>query len=81
MADHRVSVKMLCPRGHEHDLCLQIPREVHPDLRCPPSQPGGIGGGGGGCPVPDDLVTRVLRAVQGSLQDWRRLGYVVIDLR
>lgn len=81
MAEHRVSVKMLCPRGHEHDFCVQIPREVPPALRCRPEQAQGFGPGGGGCPTPDDLVDRVMLVLQRSLQDCVRRGHVLIELR
>jgi hypothetical protein len=80
MAQHRVSVKLV-GRSCEHDLCVQIPHEVPPDLRCTPEQPTGYAQGGGspcGCSVPDDLVSQVLRRLRDSLQEWRRLGYVVV---
>jgi hypothetical protein len=83
MAGQRVNVKLLCPGGHEHGVCLEIPHEVHPDLRCKLEDPSGISAGGGGCPLPspDELVARVLRGYRGAVQEWRRLGYVIVDLR
>ena len=81
MAQHRVSVKLV-GRNCEHDLCVPISREVPPDLRCKPDQPGGYGAGGGvtcGCRVPENLSGVVMSELRDDLQKWRRLGFVRID--
>ena len=76
---HRVRVLLDCG-GHEHEICYQITREVHPDLRCTPDQAAGYGNsGGGGCVIPSDLTTRVERELRGGgLQEARRRGHVRI---
>jgi hypothetical protein len=81
MVQHRVSVKLV-GRNCEHDLCVPIQREVPPNLRCPEGQSAGYGQGGGsacGCRVPADLTEQVMRKLRDSLQEWRRLGYVIVE--
>lgn len=77
--DRRVRVVLSCRRGHEHELCVSIDRQVPPELRCDPDAGQGYGpGGGGGCIIPpgiDDLVQRELR---DAFQESKRRGYVLI---
>lgn len=77
LPNHRVRVHFICRRGHEpHILCVPVGRGVPPQLRC--DEPQGYGPGGGGCPMPPDLETRVQRELDHSLETWKRQGYVVI---
>jgi hypothetical protein len=75
---HRCHVKLV-GRACEHDLCYAIRRGVPPELRCVPEQPTGYGRGGGGCcRIPDDMADRVERELRDNLQEWKRLGYVLV---
>ena len=75
---HRVRVKLQCRSGHGHDMCVTVRRGVPPELRCPPEEPQGYGGGGGGCSVPPDLAARVERELRDSLYESRWRPYVLI---
>ena len=84
MAQHRVHVRLLGRGDCEHDLCVTIPREVPPNLRCSDAQPNGYGPSGGstcGCTIPGDLVDQIVLKLRDSLQECRRLGFVPIALR
>ncbi|HOA03889.1 MAG TPA: hypothetical protein PKI27_16390 [Dermatophilaceae bacterium] len=75
-------MKLIGRRCSGHDLCVPLPREVPPELRCQPEQPQGYGAGGGvscGCQMPKDLDERVLRELREDLQECRRRGYVLIE--
>jgi hypothetical protein len=78
MAQHIVHVRLFCLRGCDHDLGVQISHEVPPSLRWEAEAGPGFGHGGGGCPVPADLVAQVMRKLRESLEDCRRLGFVPI---
>ena len=43
MSPHRCRVKLIGRRCSGHDLCVSLPREVPPELRCEPEQPQGYG--------------------------------------
>lgn len=82
MSTHRCHVKLVGRRCAGHDLCVAIPREVPPRLRCAVSQPTGYGPGGGvpcGCQAPPDLCDRVVRELRDRLQECLRRGYVLIE--
>lgn len=76
---HRVRVKFVCRSGHEHELCMTTQRGVPPELRCEPGAPSGIGGGGGGCPIPPDMDARVDHELGRNLQESKRRGFVLIE--
>lgn len=76
---HRVRAKVRCRNGHEHDLCILVGREVHPDLRCQPEQGAGYAfGGGGGCVLPADLDALAERELREHYQESRRRGWIEI---
>ncbi|GIM64438.1 hypothetical protein Pve01_83300 [Planomonospora venezuelensis] len=77
-AQHRVRAKVGCRNGHQHDLCILIRREVHPDLRCQPEQGAGYAMGGGGCVLPPDLDVLAERELREHYQESRRRGWVEI---
>lgn len=79
-SQHRVRVKVRCRAGHEHEICFQVHRAVHPDLRCDGDQGKGYsyGGGGGGCVLPPDLAYRVEHELRDRHQESRRRGWVEI---
>jgi hypothetical protein len=79
-ATHRVRAKVFCQSGHEHELCVTVPREVHPDLRCAPDAGAGYvtSGGGGGCSLPGDLQALVERELREHYQESRRRGWVQV---
>lgn len=77
---HRVRVHFLCNLNHMHELAVAVPRGVPPELRAPEAQPAGFGGGGGGCPIPADLVDRVIYALRDALEEHRRHGFVLIRI-
>lgn len=82
MSPHRCRVKLVGRRCSGHHLCVSLPREVPPELRCAPEQPQGYGAGGGvpcGCQTPTDITERVLRELRDHLQECRRRGYVLIE--
>lgn len=77
--DRRVRVIFSCRRGHEHELCVSIERQVPPELRCTPDTDQGYGpGGGGGCMVPDNLSDVVQRELRDAFQESKRRGHVLI---
>jgi hypothetical protein len=80
-ARHRVRVKVQCNRSSHtpHEVCVRVPREVHPDLRCAPEQGDGYSYGGGGCILPADLQARVERELRDHYQESRRRGWVLVD--
>lgn len=72
-----ISVLFLCRQGHEHRLCRPIEHQgVPPALACP--APTGTAHGGSGCPLPPHLDDRIRQALRDSMQEWLRLGHVVI---
>ena len=79
-ANHRVRVRFMCRGGHDHELCVQIRREVHPDLRCEAQQSDGYGysSGGTGCTLPAELPELVERELRDHFQESRRRGWVLI---
>jgi hypothetical protein len=76
--NHRVRAKVVCRSGHEHDVCISVPRDVHPDLRCPPDASQGFGPGGGGCVLPDNLLELAEREIRDHYQESRRRGWLLI---
>jgi hypothetical protein len=76
---HRVRAKVRCRSGHEHELCILVGREVHPDLRCQPEQDAGYAFGGGGCVLPDGLDALAERELREHYQESRRRGWVEIS--
>ena len=74
----RAHVVFRCQAGHDHEMCVTVPRGVPPELRCPPEQAQGFGGGGG-CLVPVDLQERVDRELRESFQESKRRGFVLIE--
>lgn len=76
---HRVRAKVRCRSGHQHDLCILVRREVHPDMRCQPEQGPGYAMGGGGCALPPDLDTLAERELREYYQESRRRGWIEID--
>lgn len=75
---HRVRAKVGCRNGHQHDLCILVSREVHPDLRCQPEQGAGYALGGGGCTLPPDLDVLAERELREHYQESRRRGWIEI---
>jgi hypothetical protein len=76
---HAVRAKVTCNHGHLHDTCIPLRREVHPDLRCLPTEPQGYSvGGGGACTLPPDLDQLAERELRGNLQESRRRGWLLI---
>lgn len=77
---HRVRAKVRCRLRHEHEVCIRVSREVHPDLRCPERQDAGyvMGAGGSGCVLPPDLEALALRELREHYQESRRRGWVEI---
>lgn len=77
--DRRVRVIFSCRRGHQHELCVSIERQVPPELRCTPGAGQGYGpGGGGGCTVPANLSDVVQRELRDAFQESKRRGHVLI---
>lgn len=78
---HRVQVKFVCRSGHEHEMCRTTSRGVPPELRCESgAAPGfGVGGAGGGCPIPPDIDARVDNELGRNLQESKRRGFVLIS--
>lgn len=77
--EFHASVRFVCRAGHEHTLCVRVAREVPKELRCDVTEGSGIVTGGGGCPVPTDLGARAIHALQGNVEQSRRLGYVLVQ--
>lgn len=79
-SQHRVRVKVRCRSGHEHEICFQVHRAVHPDLRCDGNQSSGYsyGSGGGGCVLPPYLDSRVEYELREHYQESRRRGWVEV---
>lgn len=79
--DRYVSVKVECSSGHLHDICVEISRQVPPELRCSPTAPPGyIQGGRGGCIIPGGprLAELTSRELRDNFQESKRRGYVLI---
>lgn len=76
--DRRVRVIFSCRRGHEHELCVSIERQVPPELRCTPDAGQGYGPGGGGCTVPANLSDMVQSELRDAFQESKRRGHVLI---
>lgn len=77
-ATHAVRAKVACGNGHEHDLCIPLKREVHPNLRCQPTEPQGFSYSGGGCSLPPDLAELAERELRDNYQESRRRGWILI---
>ncbi len=80
--DRYVSVKIECHSKHLHDICVEVDRQVPPDLRCEPNAGPGYsrGGGSGGCSIPfsDELKETTMRELRDNFQGSKRRGYVLI---
>jgi hypothetical protein len=79
--DRYVSARIECAKGHLHALCIEVARQVPPELRCSPSAPTGYAaGGGGGCPIPspERLVVLTERELRDNFQESKRRGFVLI---
>ena len=66
---------------HLHDICVEVDRQVPPELRCEPNAgPGYSQGGGRGCiiPSPAELKELARRELRDNFQDSKRRGYVLI---
>ncbi|MBK8459990.1 MAG: hypothetical protein IPL43_07235 [Micropruina sp.] len=74
-----MTARVTCDRGHEHPLCVQVRRQVHPSLRCNPTG-GGVSSGHGAshCQLPDDLRSRVEYELRENFEEARRRGWVAI---
>lgn len=78
-ANHRVSVIFRCRSGHEHPMCVNIRRQVPPELRCPLGQEKGYGpASGGGCTVPPNFEHLVERTLSDDFQESKRRGFVLV---
>lgn len=78
MANHRVRAVVVCRGGHEHEVCIQVPREVHPNLRCLPDAGAGYALGGGGCVLPNNLEELAERELRDHYQESLRRGWLLI---
>lgn len=78
---NRANIVFRCRQGHEHHMCVTVPRPVHPKVQCPPDEPQGYGPGGGGCNIPGDLSYLVERELRDDHQECERRGYVLIEER
>jgi hypothetical protein len=68
-----------CSNGHQHEVCIPLRREVHPDLRCLPTEPQGyMRGGGAGCKLPANLEELAERELRANYQESRRRGWLLI---
>lgn len=79
--DRYVSVKVECSSGHDHDICVEINRQVPKELRCEANaNPGYSKGGGGTCIIPPaaELVDATERELRDNFQESKRRGYVLI---
>lgn len=76
----RAHTRVICSRGHRHDVCVAVTRGLPPGLRCGDQEPDGYtyGTGGGGCTLPTNLEERVMRELRENLQECIRRGRVVI---
>lgn len=83
--EHYVRVTVGCSAGSLHDLhevCVEIRRQVPPELRCQPdAAPGYASGVGGTCQIPsiEELSARVEREVRDNLEASKRRGYVLVE--
>jgi len=77
-----VRVKIECSARHEHEICVEIPRQVPPELRCTPDAPRGYsqGGSGASCSIlpATELVAVTARELRDNFQESKRRGYVLI---
>lgn len=79
--DRYVSAKVECSAGHLHEVCIEIRRQVPPDLRCESTAPAGYGpGNGGGCHIPGHarLVEMAERELRDNFQESKRRGYLLL---
>lgn len=78
--DRYVSIHVVCSQGHEHPLCIEIPHQVPPDLRCAPNAGPGYITGGGSCTIPPiaELATRAQQELRDNFQESKRQGYVLL---
>lgn len=80
--DRYVRVKVECSDQHLHDVCVEVDRQVPPELRCAPNEGPGYtsGGSGGGCRIPasDELRARAAQELRDALQESKRRGYVLV---
>jgi hypothetical protein len=79
--NNRASVVFRCRQGHEHKLCVTVPRPVHPKVRCPLDESQGYFPGGGGCRIPEHLSQIVERELRDDHLESMRRGYVLIEER
>ena len=73
-----VTAHVWCDQHHEHELCVQVGRQVPPDLRCSPGGPALPEGGMSICHLPLDLRPRVEHELRENLEESRRRGWVKI---
>lgn len=79
--DRYVHVKIECSSAHLHDICIEVARQVPPELRCEPAAgPGYSSSGGGTCSIPSaaELAERTTRELRDNFQESKRRGYVLI---
>ena len=79
--DRYVSAEVECSAGHLHEVCIEISRQVPPELRCAPNAPAGYGpGGGGGCQIPSSarLAELAERELRDNFQESKRRGYILL---
>ncbi len=76
---HRCRVFFLCPRGHRHEVCVEMPRGVPPELRCEREENSGVSYGGGGCQLPDNYEEMAAFALRQDLERWKDKGFVEVS--
>lgn len=77
--DRRVRVIFSCKRGHQHELCVSVDRQVPPELRCTPDAGQGYGAGdGAGCKVSANLNEVVERELRDAFQESKRRRHVLV---
>lgn len=76
---HRCRVVFLCARRHSHELCVEMPRGVPPELRCEREANSGVSYGGGGCPLPESFEEVAAFTLRQDLERWKSKGYVEVS--